>query len=72
MSTKKAYDLAVKVGTYTKDGEEKNRYANIGAVITKDDGGKFILLNRHFNPAGVPFAEGKETIMVLMFEVKDE
>lgn len=68
----KLYDLAVKTGEYTnRDGETKARYANVGAVMAKDDGGKFIMLNRHFNPAGVPFKEGAESILVSMFEPKD-
>ena len=37
--------IAVKISTYTKDGKEKNRYKNIGEVITKDDGGQFIKLD---------------------------
>lgn len=66
--SKKIYDLAVKTGTYMKDGTEKGRYKNIGIVMEQDDGGKFILLDRSFNPAGVPFKEGSETIMVSMFK----
>ena len=65
--TKKTHDLAVKVGEYEKDGQTKNRYQNIGMILEKDDSGRFMLLNRHFNPAGVPFKEGSETIMVYMF-----
>ena len=65
--TKKTHDLAVKVGEYEKDGQTKNRYVNIGMILEKDDGGRFMLLNRSFNPAGVPFKEGSETIMVSMF-----
>jgi hypothetical protein len=68
--TKKTHDLAVKVGEYEKDGQTKNRYQNIGMILEKDDGGRFMLLNRSFNPAGVPFKEGSETIMVSMFSVK--
>ena len=68
--TKKTHDLAVKVGEYEKDGQTKNRYVNIGMILEKDDGGRFMLLNRSFNPAGVPFKEGSETIMVSMFSVK--
>lgn len=70
--TKKAYDLAVKVGTYEKGGETKNRYLNIGAVLEKDDGGKFILLDRTFNPAGVPNPDGKSSIIISMFEPKGD
>lgn len=69
MSTKKIYDLAVAVGKYTKDGQEKNRYQTVGAVMQKDDGCKFILLERWFNPAGVPYDAGRgNSIMVSMFD----
>lgn len=60
------------VGSYTNaSGETKNRYQNIGAVMEKDDGGRFILLERWFNPAGVPHdAERGNSILVSMFEPK--
>lgn len=67
--TKKIKDLAVKVGTYQKDGAEKARYINIGVILEKDDGGKFMLLDRTFNPAGVPNPDGRDTVMVSMFDV---
>jgi len=67
--TKKTKDLAVKVGTYLKDGKEKGRYVNVGAVLQGDDGGTFILLDRTFNPAGVPNPENKPTVIVSMFDV---
>lgn len=68
----KIYDLAVKTGEYTNGkGETKSRYANIGAIMQKDDGGKFLMINRHFNPAGVPFREGSDSILVSMFEPND-
>ena len=72
MATKKIKDLAVKIGTYEKGGETKNRYINIGCILEKDDGGKFMLLERTFNPAGVPNPEGKETLLVSMFDVNGE
>lgn len=69
---KKIYDLAVKTGSYAdRNGETKNRYENIGSVLQMDDGGKVILLKRSFNPAGVPFREGSDQIMVSMFPPKD-
>lgn len=68
--TKKIKDLAVKIGTYQKGGETKNRYINIGCILEKDDGGKFMLLERTFNPAGVPNPEGKDTVLVSMFDVE--
>jgi hypothetical protein len=60
--SKKIKDLAVKVG-------EKN-WVNIGCIIEKDDGGKFMLMNRTFNPAGVPNPENRDTLIVSMFDVK--
>jgi hypothetical protein len=72
MPTRKLYDLAVKTSTYTdKNGETKGRYENIGSVLQLDDGGKVILIKRSFNPAGVPFKDGSDQIMVSMFEPKD-
>jgi len=68
--TRKIKDLAVKIGTYSKGGETKNKYLNIGCILEKDDGGKFMLLERTFNPAGVPNPDGKETLLVSIFDVK--
>ena len=67
---KKIYDLAVKTGSYTKDGQEKGRYENIGSIVQKDDGSQMMFLNRHINPAGIPFKEGSESILVSMFTPK--
>lgn len=74
MGTKKIYDLAVKVGEYQKDGETKSKYENIGLVMQKDDGGKFLMIKRTFNPAGVPDFSGKggENILISMFEPKQQ
>jgi hypothetical protein len=70
--TKKVYDLAVKTGTYTnRSGEEKGRWKNIGSVLQLDDGGKVILLDRTFNPAGVPNPDGRDSVMVSMFPPKE-
>ena len=67
----KLYDLAVKTGSYTnQQGEEKNRYQNIGAVMSSDNGGKFILMHKWFNPAGVPDERGGDSIIVSMFDPK--
>jgi hypothetical protein len=69
---KKIKDLVVKVGTYEKDGETKNKYENIGAIMERDDGGKFMFLKRSFNPAGVPYKNETESIIVSMFDVKNQ
>ncbi len=73
MPATKLYDLAVKTGSYTDraSGTEKNRYQNVGSVLQLDDGSKMILLNRFFNPAGVPFKDGSDQIIVSMFKPKE-
>jgi hypothetical protein len=71
VSFKRTHDIAVKVGSYEKDGKTKNRYENVGYVLTSEDGGKMYFLNRTFNPAGVPIHEGNEgTVLLGVFEVR--
>ena len=66
---KKVKDLAVKLGEYTdNNGNTKGRWQNVGAMMQGDDGGSFLLLHRHFNPAGVMSGEGKDSILVSMFD----
>lgn len=64
---KLVYKLAVKTGTYEKDGQTKNKYQHVG-VIMEGDKGPFILLNKTFNPAGIQ--DGKESVIISMFEAK--
>lgn len=66
----KVYDLCVKSGSYEKGGETKSKWLNVGAVLSGDKG-MFILLDRTFNPAGCPNPEGKETVLISMFEPKE-
>ncbi len=72
MGFKKTHDLAVKVGTYDKDGETKGRYENVGMIMKDEDGKSMILLKRTFSPAGVPNPDGKDSIIISRFEVKEE
>lgn len=67
MATTKKYDLAVKTGTYIKDGQEKGRYENVGSVMHGDNG-PFLILKRTFNPAGVPNPQDKDSVIVSCFE----
>ena len=69
----KTHDLMVKTGTYTTAaGEQKNRWVNVGLVLTTDDGREMILLNRTFNPAGAPADErGGDTVLVSKFPVRE-
>ena len=72
MSFKRKKDLAVKTGTYTgKDGVTKNRYANVGTLMEDDDtGAKFLLIDPCFNFAGVSREQGKDRVMVSLFDIK--
>jgi len=64
----KLYDLVVKTGEYQNaQGETKARYENIGSVM-QGDNGQFAIMKRTFNPAGVPNPDGKDSIIVSMFE----
>ncbi len=64
-------DLAVRNGSYTKDGEEKNRYVNVGALMADDEGRFFILLDRTFNPAGIVDRGDKTNILISVFDIED-
>jgi hypothetical protein len=69
--SKKLYDAAVKVGSYEKNGETKNKYKNVGVVI-KSDKGPYLLLDRTFNPAGVPNPDGKDSVLISLFEPRED
>lgn len=71
-SFKKTHDLAVKVGEYQKDGQTKGRYLNVGLVMKDDDGKTMILVNRTFNPAGVPNPEARDTVILSMFKLEEK
>jgi len=67
----KTHDLAVKVGSYTnQQGEQKNRYQNVGALM-QGDNGPFIMLAKWFNPAGVQDDRGGESVLISVFEPKE-
>ena len=64
-------DLAVKTGEYTNAANEiKGRWLNVGKLMQSDDGGHFLILNRAFNPAGVPNPDHRDTVLISMFDPK--
>lgn len=70
MATKK-YDVAVVTGSYTdSNGNKKNRYQNVGAVI-QGDNGPYIILERWFNPAGIANPDGRSNVLLSLFEPRD-
>ena len=68
---KKIKDIAAKTGSYTVNGETKGRWKNVGGLMQDDKGGQFIMLDRSFNPAGIPFKEGGDSILLSLFDPKD-
>ena len=67
----KKYDIVAKVGTYTQNGETKGRFMNVGVMMEKD-GRPYILLNRTFNPAGINNLDGRDTVLLSLYEPKNE
>ena len=65
---KKLYDLSVRVGEYQSNGETKGKYQTVGTMFEGDDGKYFLTLARWFNPGGVPFKDGSDSIFVSCFE----
>jgi len=67
----KKYDIVAKIGEYHSNGETKNRYLNVGAVMTGEHG-PYMLLNKTFNPAGVPGDPNKDSILLSLFEPRSQ
>lgn len=63
----KTHDLCVAVGEYNG----KKRYENVGVVLDNGNG-PMLLLKRTFNPAGVPNPDGKDSIIISMFEPREK
>jgi hypothetical protein len=71
---RKVYDLMVKTSEYQNSvGERKGRYIQVGRVMQSDDGSEYILINRTFNPAGVPDLTGKggDAVLLSKFEPRN-
>ncbi|CAB4164305.1 hypothetical protein UFOVP826_21 [uncultured Caudovirales phage] len=64
-------NLVAVVGSYTKNGQEKKIYRTVGKFI-QGDKGPYVLLNKDFNPAGVPSKEGSDTISLGIYDQKDK
>jgi len=67
--TKRKYDIVVKAGE-KPDG--KAIWKNVG-VMMEGDNGPFLLIDRTFNPAGVPSkTPGDASVLCSLFEPKDD
>lgn len=69
----KLFDLAVVVGSYQQGGETKFKWKTVGALIEGKGNKQYIMLDRTFNPAGVPDMEGRggDQIVMSLFEPKE-
>jgi hypothetical protein len=55
MAAKKIKDAAVVVREYQdRNGQPKKQWSTVGSLIQFDDGGTVLMLDKSFNPAGVP------------------
>jgi hypothetical protein len=71
MSAKVRHELCAIVGTYRDaQGNEKKKWQKVGIEMETDQGGRFILLDRWFNPAGIPDPEGRGNVMLSLFDPK--
>jgi len=69
MANTKVKDLVVKLREYTDaQGNKKAMWHNIGSVMRGDDGNEFLMLDRHFNPAGLPNPDNRSNVLVSMFD----
>ena len=69
--TTKIYNICASTGKFTdNNGKTKNRYVRVGSVL-KGDYGAYIMLDAHFNPAGIPRKDGSSSIILSLFPPKD-
>ena len=71
MAMTKIKDIVVKVREYQdSQGNKKAQWANVGTLMRGDDGNDFILLDRHFNPAGIANPDNRGNVLLSMFDPK--
>lgn len=70
MAAQKIMDITVKTGEYQdpQSGMTKGRYQNVGSLMAGDDGRQFIILERWFNPAGIPNPQNRPSVILSLFE----
>lgn len=69
---KKKYDVAIPLGNYTdRDGNEKTRWQNVGAIL-EGENGPYLLLDRWFNPGGMPNPDNRTSVILSLMEPKKQ
>ena len=69
---KKIKNLCVATSKYQSNGQEKTNWQTVGGLMQDDNGRQFLILQRTFNPAGVPNPDNKDVIYVSMFDIKKD
>lgn len=75
MGSKFLGDIAIKVGTYQSNGQEKGEYRRIGRLMQNDDGGHFLLLNADVLPMQFNYLANKErksSVLCSVFPPRDD
>lgn len=66
---KKLYDVVAKTREWIdKNGEKKGNWVNVGSIWKNDEGEPWLVLNRYFNPAGIPHDPERDTISLSLFK----
>lgn len=70
MAARKSMDIVAKTGEYQdpQTGMAKERYENVGSLMTGDDGRQFIIMERWFSPAGLPNPQNRSSVILSLFE----
>ena len=71
--------IMAKVGTYTKDGQEKGEYVKVG-VIMSNQNGEYAILDPTVNLAGIAYKQrvngiaktGSDSVIASIFEDKPQ
>ena len=72
MANTRKFDIAVKTGEYTdRNGQIKSRYENVGTMM-EGQNGPYLILKRTFNPAGVPNPDNRDTLVLSLFEPRQD
>lgn len=73
MPYKTIKELSVVTGKYTdRNGNEKAQWKSIGRMLKSENGKYVIVIDRTFNPAGVPIEDGRcDSVMVQLFDPKE-
>lgn len=69
----KIYDVVVKTGEYQdrQTGETRAQWKNVGAVMNGENG-PFMMLDRTFNPAGLPNPDNRSNCLLSLFKPKEQ